>query len=198
MDATSRGFAMMPKARGRTPRSNDADWLAAGDRFAIEPGLPLLAGPQFHRKGRHGSVFHGAVADTEPDGWARRVLLRDHAKQRQEARRTERAVNRERWIHSTSCWRSMISAGWARCAFGTNTASAPLRADTRHSVRGACRRALRKAFTKGRLAAWRWAARQAIKLSLLSERPFVPKPDPPPGRRPAGRLIERGRRRPWG
>lgn len=46
-----------------------------------------MAGPQLHRKGRHGSVFHGAVADTEPDGWARRVILRDHAKRRQEARR---------------------------------------------------------------------------------------------------------------
>jgi serine/threonine-protein kinase HipA len=64
-----------------------AEWLAAADRFAIEPGLPLVAGPQFHRKGRHGSVFHGAIADTEPDGWARRVILRDHAKRRQEARR---------------------------------------------------------------------------------------------------------------
>lgn len=64
----------------------DAEWLVAADRFALEPGLPLLTGPQFHRKARHGSVFHGAIADTEPDGWARRVILRDHAKRRQEAR----------------------------------------------------------------------------------------------------------------
>lgn len=74
-------------ARENAAFEYDADWLAAGDRFAIEPGLPLLAGPQFHRKGHHGSVFHGAVADTEPDGWARRVILRDHAKRRQEVRR---------------------------------------------------------------------------------------------------------------
>lgn len=74
-------------ARENAAFEYDADWLAAGDRFAVEPGLPLLAGPQFHRKSRHGSVFHGAVADTEPDGWARRVILRDHAKRRQEARR---------------------------------------------------------------------------------------------------------------
>lgn len=65
----------------------DAEWLAAADRFAIEPSLALVAGPQFHRKGRTGSLFHGAIADTEPDGWARRVILRDHAKRRQEARR---------------------------------------------------------------------------------------------------------------
>ena len=79
----------------RTPRSNtNGEWLAAPDRFALEPGLPLVAGPQFHRKGRHGSVFPGAVADTEPDGWARRVILRDHAKRRQEARRAGRRAAR--------------------------------------------------------------------------------------------------------
>ena len=66
----------------------DAGWLAANDRFAIEPGLPLVAGPQFHRKIYDGSVFHAAIADTEPDGWARRVILRDHAKRRQRMRRT--------------------------------------------------------------------------------------------------------------
>ncbi len=74
-------------ARENAAFEYDAEWLAAEDRFAIEPGLSLVAGPQFHRKGRHGSVFHGAIADTEPDGWARRVILRDHAKRRQEARR---------------------------------------------------------------------------------------------------------------
>ncbi len=30
-----------------------------------------------------GSLFHGAIADTEPDGWGRRIILRDHAKQRE-------------------------------------------------------------------------------------------------------------------
>ena len=29
--------------------SYDAEWLAAADGFALEPGLPLVAGPQFHR-----------------------------------------------------------------------------------------------------------------------------------------------------
>jgi serine/threonine-protein kinase HipA len=48
----------------------------------------LVTGPQFHRRERGGSVFQGALADTEPDGWARRVILRDHAKRRQEAKRT--------------------------------------------------------------------------------------------------------------
>lgn len=62
-------------------------WLKVSDRFALEPGLPLVIGPQYQRKARDGSVFHAAIADTEPDGWAKRVILRDHAKRRQEARR---------------------------------------------------------------------------------------------------------------
>ncbi|MGH7225258.1 MAG: HipA N-terminal domain-containing protein, partial [Gemmataceae bacterium] len=74
-------------ARENAAFEYDAAWLAGTDGFAIDPSLPLVAGPQFHRKERGGSVFHGAIADTEPDGWARRVILRDHAKRRQEARR---------------------------------------------------------------------------------------------------------------
>ena len=62
-------------------------WLGTPDRFALEPVLPLVAGPQYHRKLPNGSVFHGVFADTEPDGWARRVILRDHAKRRQATRR---------------------------------------------------------------------------------------------------------------
>jgi hypothetical protein len=56
--------------------------LASPDRFGIEPGLPLVGGPQFHRQTREGSVFHNAIADTEPDEWGRRVIQRDHAKRR--------------------------------------------------------------------------------------------------------------------
>ncbi|HEV7589132.1 MAG TPA: type II toxin-antitoxin system HipA family toxin [Longimicrobium sp.] len=61
-------------------------WLGASDRFPIDPTLRLIAGPQFHRKTPNGSVFHAAIADTEPDGWARRVIMRDHARRRSEAR----------------------------------------------------------------------------------------------------------------
>lgn len=62
------------------------EWLSWRDHFAIGPDLPLVEGPQFHKKTRDGSIFHGAIADTEPDGWGRRVVLRDWAKRRQEAR----------------------------------------------------------------------------------------------------------------
>src|ERR1700677_2007280 len=66
----------------------DRQWLAASDRFALEPDLPLVTGAQFHKpSGGDASIFHGAITDTEPDGWARRVILRDHAKRRQELRR---------------------------------------------------------------------------------------------------------------
>src|SRR5262245_48492656 len=65
----------------------DAEWLTAADRFTIDPALQLVAGPQFHKKTRDGSIFHAAIADTEPDGWGRRVIQRDYAKRRQEVRR---------------------------------------------------------------------------------------------------------------
>ena len=79
-------------ARERAGFEYDSTWLAADDTFAIEPGLPLVTGPQFHRKTRDGSVFHPAIADTEPDGWGKRVIQRDHAKRRQEARRLGETV----------------------------------------------------------------------------------------------------------
>jgi serine/threonine-protein kinase HipA len=71
----------------------DPAWLAAPDRFALEPGLPLVAGPQFHRQTHDGSIFHAVIADTAPDGWGKRVILRDHAKQRQQARKADLAFD---------------------------------------------------------------------------------------------------------
>ncbi len=74
------------------PRENaafeyGAAWLGDPARFALGPTLPLQAGPQFHRKSKDGSLFHAAIADTEPDGWAKRVIMRDHIKRRQALRR---------------------------------------------------------------------------------------------------------------
>lgn len=64
----------------------DAEWIAYDERFAIDPMLALLPGPQFRQKSRDGSVFHSAIADTEPDGWGRNVIRRDHARRRAVAR----------------------------------------------------------------------------------------------------------------
>ncbi len=66
------------------------EWLARPDRFTFDPALPLVTGPQFHRPTGEDSVFPAAIADTEPDGWGRRVILRDHAKRRQSDRRSGR------------------------------------------------------------------------------------------------------------
>ena len=60
----------------------DGEWLAAPDRFRIDPALPLVSGPQFHKRSEGGSIFPGAIADSEPDGWAAKVILRDHGKRR--------------------------------------------------------------------------------------------------------------------
>jgi serine/threonine-protein kinase HipA len=73
--------------RERATFTYDGTWLADPDRFAVAPDLPLVPGPQFHRKVPDGSVFHSAIADTEPDGWGKRVIVRDHAKRRPAARR---------------------------------------------------------------------------------------------------------------
>lgn len=60
-------------------------WLADSGRFALAPELPLVSGPQFRKRVSGGSVFHGVFADSEPDGWARRIILRDRAKRRTES-----------------------------------------------------------------------------------------------------------------
>src|SRR5262245_6800279 len=65
----------------------DREWLSSAQRFALDPHLPLFPGMQFHRPGgREASIFPGAIADTEPDGWAKRIILREHAKRRATAR----------------------------------------------------------------------------------------------------------------
>jgi serine/threonine-protein kinase HipA len=64
------------------------EWLSAEHAFAIAPSLRLITGPQYHKRSREGSVFHDPIADTEPDGWAKNVIRRDHAKRRQQARRS--------------------------------------------------------------------------------------------------------------
>ncbi|MDB6094048.1 MAG: HipA protein [Verrucomicrobia bacterium] len=76
------------EAQGNRERASfeyDASWLAEG--FSLEPGLPLVRGPQFHRPIAGGSIFHGSIADTEPDGWGQRVIRRDQAKRRESAKK---------------------------------------------------------------------------------------------------------------
>jgi serine/threonine-protein kinase HipA len=65
-----------------------SEWLASPETFALAPELRLVPGPQFHKPGRDGAVFHPPIADTEPDGWGKSIILRDHSKRRQEAKRS--------------------------------------------------------------------------------------------------------------
>ncbi|MBS4098729.1 MAG: type II toxin-antitoxin system HipA family toxin [Sulfuricella sp.] len=61
----------------------DAAWLSNPSRFNVSADLQLIAGHQPHKAASpHDSVFHGAIADTAPDAWGRRVIARDHAKRR--------------------------------------------------------------------------------------------------------------------
>src|SRR5690606_578442 len=61
----------------------DESWLVSPARFNVSADLQLLPGHQSHKAASpHDSVFHGAIADTAPDAWGRRVIARDHAKRR--------------------------------------------------------------------------------------------------------------------
>jgi serine/threonine-protein kinase HipA len=61
----------------------DDAWLENDNRFEISPDLPLTRERYFHKAAtRSDSVFHFAIADTEPDGWGCKVIARDHARRR--------------------------------------------------------------------------------------------------------------------
>ena len=61
----------------------DQAWLASQARFNVSADLQLMPGHQPHKAiSPHDSVFHGAIADTAPDVWGRRVIARDHARRR--------------------------------------------------------------------------------------------------------------------
>ena len=63
----------------------DEAWLSQPDCFNISADLALTLGYQTHKAASpHDSVFHGALADTAPDAWGRRVIAREHAKRRKE------------------------------------------------------------------------------------------------------------------
>jgi len=80
-------------ARESSAFEYDGTWLRDENHYAIDPALPLVSGPQFHRKSGDGSAFPRAIADTEPDGWGRRIILRAHAKRRETARRKGQAID---------------------------------------------------------------------------------------------------------
>jgi len=66
-------------------------WIESSKSFEIDPALPLRNGRIFRSKKEGISVFHGAIADSEPDGWARQVILRANSKYRKEKK--ERGIS---------------------------------------------------------------------------------------------------------
>ena len=61
----------------------DEAWLANSACFNVSADLQLMPGHQSHKPvSPQDSVFHGAIADTVPDAWGRRVIARDHATRR--------------------------------------------------------------------------------------------------------------------
>lgn len=63
----------------------DEAWLASPERFNVSADLQLALGYQPHKAASpRDSVFHGAIADTAPDAWGRRVIARDHARRRKD------------------------------------------------------------------------------------------------------------------
>ncbi|MBS0634950.1 MAG: type II toxin-antitoxin system HipA family toxin [Verrucomicrobia bacterium] len=85
-DAAKKVGALFFNASGSRESSGieyASEWLDGAESFSIDPNLPLNHGRFFHTKRDGGSVFFGAIADSEPDGWARQVIMRDHAKQRE-------------------------------------------------------------------------------------------------------------------
>jgi serine/threonine-protein kinase HipA len=61
----------------------DEAWLTTPACFNVSADLQLVSGHQSHKAASlHDSVFQGAIADTAPDAWGRRVIARDHAKRR--------------------------------------------------------------------------------------------------------------------
>jgi len=61
------------------------DWLVNLACFNVSADLQLVPGYQPHKAASpHDSVFHGAIADTAPDAWGRRVIARDYAKRRKD------------------------------------------------------------------------------------------------------------------
>jgi len=98
----------------------DAAWLSNPARFGVSADLPLVAGYQAHKAASaHDSIFHGAIVDTAPDAWGRRVIARDHAKRR----RTDPQLP----ALTALDYGWTISAAWAHCGWVARTAhgSAP-------------------------------------------------------------------------
>ncbi len=69
------GLARINRARGNETMVFEYDraWLESTNRFALEPGLPLMRGG--FSPGAGHSLF-GSIGDSAPDTWGRRLMQR--------------------------------------------------------------------------------------------------------------------------
>jgi serine/threonine-protein kinase HipA len=69
--------------RENTAFAYSAEWLANPEQFKVSSDLELIADYQLRKApSQADSPFPFALADTAPDAWGRRVILRDNAKRR--------------------------------------------------------------------------------------------------------------------
>jgi serine/threonine-protein kinase HipA len=69
--------------RENTAFAYAASWLKSAERFPVSPDLVLTSDHQFRKApSKDDSVFPFALADTEPDAWGRRIIMRAHARRR--------------------------------------------------------------------------------------------------------------------
>ncbi|HEY4067393.1 MAG TPA: type II toxin-antitoxin system HipA family toxin, partial [Burkholderiaceae bacterium] len=71
-------------AREYSSFSYDERWLASATRFGVSPDLALAPGRQIRKPAnRDDACLFGALADTAPQAWGRRVVTRTQAAARQ-------------------------------------------------------------------------------------------------------------------
>jgi serine/threonine-protein kinase HipA len=80
------------RAKGRESATFEYDggWLENPARFALEPALMLGAGPQHTMQGR---VLFGAIGDSAPDRWGRRLIQREERRQARAEARAPRSLS---------------------------------------------------------------------------------------------------------
>ncbi len=80
------GFLRFESNGGRESSSFEyaSSWLEQKRPYALEPGLPLVHGPQFWPSGE--VAFHRIFDDIGPDGWGKKIFNRDAARARKTGR----------------------------------------------------------------------------------------------------------------
>lgn len=85
-DAATPVGSLVYARQGRRENTSFAyqdSWLERSSSFNVSADLFWGPGHQPHKAASpQDSVFHGALADTSPDAWGRRVIARDHARRR--------------------------------------------------------------------------------------------------------------------